>query len=64
MISPLNCLNHCVQFYQVAVSLGLSGVYRSSDVQVSLVEDSSGVSVCRMGEECGCVRVWVSGEDG
>ena len=43
-------------------------MYRSSDVQVSLVEDSSGVcvSVCRMGEECGCgcVRVWVSMEQG
>ena len=43
-------------------------MYRSSDVQVSLIEDSSGVcvSVCRMGEECGCVgvRVWVSVEEG
>ena len=41
-------------------------MYRSINVQVSLVEDSRGVCVCvcRMGEECGCVCVSVSREEG
>ena len=57
----------CLVITRVAVWLGLSGVYRSSDVQVCLVDDISSVSMYYVGwvRSMGIgVWVWVSGEVG